>query len=156
MELIPLREGLPRWFDQPWVRNRLLSYFGVEAPFSRGKSLQILDFTCRDGSEASVAAPICYESFLPWLPHYRNSERADAIVHLVYDGHFADHPQCVARQEWACRYRAIETRKWNLVCTTWAGSALVNPAGEVVAHLDSSPGVLRTDRLESLGYTVSE
>jgi apolipoprotein N-acyltransferase len=150
LALVPLKEGLPGWLDQPWIRNHLLPFFGFDAFLSPGTGSQPLDFIRRDGGHVSVAAPICYESYLPWLPHYRCCERADAIIHLTYDGDFANQADYAAREIWACQYRAIETRKWNLVCTSWSGSAIVDPVGRVVARLGSIPGVLRTDRMDGV------
>ena len=71
----------------------------------------MLSFRDREQQERVIAVSICYESFLPWLPQYRNSQAAEAIIHLVYDGDFVDHPGVLQRQILACRYHAIETRK---------------------------------------------
>lgn len=150
LALVPLKEGLPEWLEQPWVRNHVLPFFGFSAFLSPGDHLQLLALTRRDGRKASVIVPICYESFLPWLPHYHESGQADAIIHLTYDGDFADRPEYATLEIWACQYRAIETRKWNLVCATWAGSAIIDPAGRVVARLGSCPGVLRTNTIEGV------
>jgi apolipoprotein N-acyltransferase len=45
----------------------------------------------------------------------------------------------------ACQYRAIETRKWNFVCSTWTGSAIIDPSGKIVAQLPGKAGVLRSN-----------
>jgi apolipoprotein N-acyltransferase len=148
LALVPLKEGLPAWLDQPWIRAHVLPLFGFDAFLSPGTHLQPLRFTPREGGTISVSAAICYESFLPWLPQYGYSGHCDAIVHLTYDADFASRPEYATREIWACQYRAIETRKWNLICTTWRGSAIIDPAGRLVAQLDSNPGVLRTDRID--------
>jgi|GEM_PF-6578568 len=80
----------------------------------------------------------------PWLPQSGDSQAAEAIVHLVYDGQFAENRGVMQRQIRAAQYRAIETRKWDLVCSTWSGSAIIDPAGAVVAQLPATSGVLRT------------
>jgi apolipoprotein N-acyltransferase len=148
LALVPFREQLPSLFDGPWTRNYLLPFFGFEgARWSPGEKLRLMTFRLSNGQLASVVAPICYESYLPWLPHYRETA-ADAIVHLTYDGDFAECPEYAMREIWACQYRAIETRKWTLLCTTWAGSAVIDPTGRVRGQLDAAPGVLRTDRID--------
>ena len=68
-----------------------------------------------------------------------------AIVHLVYDGYTVEHPGMIQRQVRACQYRAIETRKWNLVCSTWSGTAIIDPSGRIVRQLPARAGVLRSD-----------
>jgi apolipoprotein N-acyltransferase len=144
MALLPVREWLPVWLDQPFVRDRLLPMMGFNPVLSPGSEVRLLRFVQTTGQIKSVVVAICYESHLPWLPHYQKSREADAIIHLAYDGDFAASTDYENRQIWACQYRAIETRKWNLLCTYWSGSALINPKGLVVARLGSVPGTLRT------------
>jgi apolipoprotein N-acyltransferase len=152
--LMPFREQLPSWLDHPWVRNEIMPFFGFEPFLTSGTRLRMLEFKRQEGGKAVVVAPICYESYLPWLPHYRGCDSADAIVHLTYDGDFADRPEYAARQTLACQYRAIETRKWTLLCTTWRGSAVIDPCGRVLARLDGAPGVLRTDRIQGTNLRI--
>ncbi len=147
LALVPFKECVPQWCDESFVRDHIEPFFGLSASLWPGNELQLLPWNRRDGGMVSVAAPICYESYLPWLPQYRNSELADAIIHLTYDGDFSNYPECATREIWACQYRAIETRKWNLVCTSWAGSAIIDPRGEVLARLGSRPGALRTEKM---------
>jgi apolipoprotein N-acyltransferase len=153
---IPWKESLPEWLDFGWFRSDVLDRFGLEAPFCRGEHLTILGFKDRLGRKFKVVAPICYESFLPWLPYYRRDAHVDAVVHLCYDGFFAGYPECAALQQWACQYRAIETRKWNLLCTTWSGSAVIDPAGHIRTRLPGVPGVLRTDRIDAMNSQISD
>ncbi|NQT15986.1 MAG: hypothetical protein HQ582_24740 [Planctomycetes bacterium] len=144
--LVPFKEGLPPWLDQAWIRSRVLPFFQLEADLSASDRFRLLSFRDHDDEERTIAVSICYESFLFWLPQYRKTDSIDAVVHLVYDGVWADHPEVIQRQILACRFRAIETRRWNLVCSTWAGSAIIDPRGEVVARLPARAGVLRSDR----------
>ena len=103
--------------------------------------------TDSQGIEHRLAVAICYESWLPWLPQYHAREPVDAICHLIYDGDFADYPVYTERMLAAIRLRAIETRTWQLVCSCWAGSAIIDPRGRIVKELPREPGILRTDRL---------
>ena len=141
---MPFKEGLPGWLNQEWIREWVLPALRLNASFTPGNQFRRLSFRDRQHQEQVIAVSICYESFLPWLPQYRQSRPAQAIIHLVYDGASADHPGLLQRQILACRYRAIETRKWNLVCSTWSGSAVIDPTGKVVAQLPATSGVLRS------------
>lgn len=145
--LVPLKEGLPRWLETRWIRLNVLPLFKVQAPLTRGDDFRLLEFETCGGTPIRIAASICYESYLPWLPQFRQSHDADAIVHMTYDGHFAHHDGYPLIQQWVCQYRAIETRKWNLLCASFAGSAIIDPAGRIVARLGSEPGTLCTTRL---------
>ena len=143
--LVPFKEGLPGWLNQEWIREWVLPALRLNASFTPGNQFRRLSFRDRQHQEQVIAVSICYESFLPWLPQYRQSRPAQAIIHLVYDGASADHPGLLQRQILACRYRAIETRKWNLVCSTWSGSTIIDPTGKLVAQLPATAGVLRTN-----------
>lgn len=142
--LVPFKEGLPGWLDQGWIRGRILPALQLNASFTPGSEFRVLSFRDHDQQKRVIAVSICYESFLPWLPQYRGSRAAEAIIHLVYDGDSVEHPGLLQRQILACRYRAIETRTWNLVCSTWSGSAIIDPTGKVIAQLPATSGVLRT------------
>ena len=147
--LVPFKEGLPGWLNQEWIRGRILPALQLHAPFTPGSQFRLLSFLDRHQQQRTIAVCVCYESFLPWLPQYRKTAPVDAIVHLVYDGDSIDHPELLQRQILACRYRAIETRTWNLVCSTWSGSAIIDPAGRVICQLPATAGVLRSDDLGS-------
>ncbi len=145
LALVPLTEGLPDLLDTSWFRRNVLPSFQLKAPLQRGRDFRMLRFSTRQGRDANITVSICYESHLPWLPQFRQENHADAVVHLLYDGDFSDHPEWAERQLLACRYRAIESRTWNLVCSTWAGSAIIEPTGEIVRQLPARAGILRSD-----------
>ncbi len=154
LQLVPLLEGLPRPLDHVAIRRRVLPLIGLKAPLSPGREYRPLAFRDRAGNRHSIAVAVCYESFFPWLPQYHDQE-VDAIVHLVYDGDTAAHPSVIERHVRACQYRAIETRKWNLVCSTWTGSAIIDPSGKIVAQLPTKAGVLASGVVpgsENAGY----
>jgi len=151
LDLVPFKEGLPGVLKQDWIRDRVLPALQLNQPLTPGRNFEQLHFHDRDGKERSIAVSVCYESLLPWLPQYRRCATADAIVHMVYDGNTAEHPSMMQRHIRACQYRAIETRKWNLVCSTWAGSVIIDPSGTIVAQLPATPGVLRSDAVRSKG-----
>lgn len=151
LELVPLSEGLPGLLDNRWVRRRVLPALGLKPPLTPGRKFVLLSFRDQQDKKRSIAVSICYESFLPWLLQYRDSANADAIVHLVYDGSTVAYPSVIQRQILACQYRAIETRKWNLVCSTWTGSAIIDPSGKIVSQLPAIAGTLRSDTIDRKG-----
>ncbi len=149
IQLVPLREGLPNWLRFDFVRNTILPYFQLTAPFSSGRNFHLLSFSDQQGTLHTIAAAVCYESWHPWLPQFRKDERVEAIVYVMYDGDFADYPELFQRQLLSVRMRAIETRTWNLVCSSWRGTAIIDPRGRIVKQLPAIAGVLRSDHLES-------
>ncbi len=145
LALVPLKEGLPDFLETSWVRRNVLPYYELTAPIKQGQEFHLLPFSTQDGQTMQVAASVCYESHLPWLPQFDPAHEADAVVHLLYDGDFSNHPEWTERQSLACRYRAIESRTWNYVCSTWSGSAIIDPTGRIVRQLPARSGVLRSD-----------
>ncbi|HAC92287.1 MAG TPA: hypothetical protein DCF63_16910 [Planctomycetaceae bacterium] len=147
--LMPVRETsitclswLPRLQD--WIHSQL----GARSFYDPGRNFHPLTFEDRSGKKRRIAVAICYESWLPWLPQYHCNEPLDAICHLAYDGDFKDHPEYTQRMLLTIRLRAIETRTWQLVCSHFAGTAVIDPRGRIVKQLPPGPGVLRTDRME--------
>lgn len=147
LDLVPLKEGVPAFFDNDWIRRHIFPKLHLNPTLTYGRNYAPLAFRDMKGNEHSIAVSVCYESLLPWLPQYRDSESVDAIVHIVYDGNSAEHPGMIQRQIRACQLRAIETRTWNLVCSTWAGTSIIDPTGKIVRQLPSVASVLSTDTL---------
>jgi apolipoprotein N-acyltransferase len=145
--IVPLREGFPYWFDWQWLKDMVESRSRFSPNIVEGRGFQTFRFTDSHGMLRTVAVAICYESWLPWLPQYHCEEPLDAICHLAYDGDFKDHPEYTQRMLLTIRLRAIETRTWQLVCSHYAGTAVIDPRGRIVKQLPPGPGVLRTDQL---------
>ncbi len=143
--LVPLKEYEPDFIQLPWIRRWLPQSLQLTSPFTPGGRFQTLPFVDLSGQRRAIAVCVCYESYFPWLPQYNTDSSVDAIVHILYDGNSVDHPQLLQHQIDACRFRAIETRKWNLVCSTWTGTAIIDPTGKIVKQLPPVAGVLRTD-----------
>lgn len=144
--LVPVMETMPSWLGSDWARNWLFGRrtFVQLTPGDQYRELTLVD---SKGGQHRLAVSICYESWLPWLPQYNTQSPVDAICHLIYDGDFADHPQYTKTMLTTIRLRAIETRTWQLVCSCWAGTAIIDPRGRIVAQLPPEQGVLRSDRL---------
>lgn len=132
-----------------WCGGGLIAAHTSVAPLSFSVMLVQPPLVFHDlrGNQHGIAVSVCYESFLPWLPQYRRSANEDAIIHLVYDGKTAEYPGMIQRHIRMCQFRAIETRKWNLVCSTWAGTSIIDPTGRIIRQLPPVAGVLRTDAL---------
>ncbi|MBX3420925.1 MAG: hypothetical protein KF752_05135 [Pirellulaceae bacterium] len=148
ISLMPIRETVPNWFNWfPQIRKWILSEENLASRYQPGRNFHPLTFQDRNGVTRKIAVAICYESWLPWLPQYHCQEPLDAICHLAYDGDFKDHPEYTQRMLLTIRLRAIETRTWQLVCTHFSGTAVIDPRGRIVKQLPPGPGVLRTDEL---------
>ena len=141
--LVPFMEGLPGWLDTPFVRNRLLPATGMQAPLTCGHTVAPHAFRDRTGRKRTIVISVCYELHCPFSEHFSDKFRAEAIIHLVNDGLFRDCPEFTERQILACRSRAVETRSWNLLCSTLAGTVAVDPGGRIHQVLPSGAGILK-------------
>ena len=125
--------------------DKRLLVVGAEARFTPGGDYRPLEFADRRGRAVRIGVAICYEMHFPGLPQYRAAHRPDAVVHLNNESWYRDYPGMHAHGTWACQYRAIETRTWQLVCATWSRTAAIDPRGRVRALLGARPGVLRVE-----------
>jgi apolipoprotein N-acyltransferase len=115
----------------------------AEQDFTPGGDYRCLSFVTKDGRTVRLGVSICYEMHFPWLPQYQARNRPDVIVHLNNESWYKEYPGQHGHGTWACRYRAIETRTWQLVCATWTRSAVIDPRGNLREILPAKPGVLR-------------
>jgi apolipoprotein N-acyltransferase len=150
--LVPIAEGVPEWWPDGWLRVNFLSLLGVTGTCLPGRDFHLLEFQARNGRRIRLAISICYEMHFPWLPQFRQGEKADAVVHLTNETWCKDYPSYWQFETWACQYRAIETRTWQLVSTTIGNSAVIDPRGAIRDSLAGKAGVLRTQSLFE-GYT---
>lgn len=143
--LVPLWEGLPAWARDVKVGTRVLNALKLSPKYSEGEYLGPLHLANRQGMRISLGVAICYESFFPWLEQFHSSESSDLIIHLVDDANTSAFESVMARHIAAVRLRAIETRKWNLICSMWSGSAIIDPRGQVVELLGRQSSTLLFD-----------
>jgi apolipoprotein N-acyltransferase len=141
--LVPFTETLPPLFKNSWFREQVLPTFGLNAPYEPGDGYRLLTFTTKSGRTVRLAVSVCYEMYFPWLPQYRRADEADAVVHLTNEGWAAGHSGLAQLENWVCQYRAIETRRWQLLCTTMGNSAVVDSRGHIRASLRGEPGTVR-------------
>jgi apolipoprotein N-acyltransferase len=123
--------------------NKRMLVIGAEQDFTPGGDYGCLSLVTKDGRTVRLGVSICYEMHFPWLPQYSARHRPDVIVHLNNESWYKDYPGQHGHGTWACQYRAIETRTWQIVCATWTRSAVIDPRGSVRAILPARPGVLR-------------
>ena len=154
LALCPLREGLPSWLDFPGVRRFLTSAFQVDEFFCPGREYGRLKLKDRSGRVIPVGVSICDEMFFPQLPQYWESNRAEVIFHLTNNAWSSGYRDFDSYQLWSCPYRAIETRSWQVISSTFSGSAVIDPLGRILVNLPSKPGTLiigaRSHRPQSL------
>jgi apolipoprotein N-acyltransferase len=146
-KLVPVVETLPSFLRNDWVQTNVAGWIGAADPFDSGTDFHLLYFKARTGQRITLAASICYEMYFPWLPQFQSQNRADAIVHLTNESWCRGYPSYWQFETWACQYRAIETRSWQLVCTTMGNSAVIDPRGTIRASLEGKAGVIRTASL---------
>jgi apolipoprotein N-acyltransferase len=150
--LVPIAEAAPEWMPEGWVRANFLRLLGVTGSCLPGRDFHLLEFRAKNGRRIRLALSICYEMHFPWLPQFRQGEKADAIVHLTNETWCKDYPSYWQFETWSCQYRAIETRTWQLVSTTMGNSAVIDPRGTIRESLAGRAGVIRTQPLFD-GYT---
>jgi apolipoprotein N-acyltransferase len=144
LALVPLHERLPFPLDAPWCRKHIRPLFGLYESYRPGDRFRLVEFDTADGRPVRLAVAICYEMYFPWLPQFRPDSGADAVVHLASESWADGDPNLCQFETWTCQYRAIESRHWQLVCTTEGNSAIIDPSGAVRKLLVSEPGYLST------------
>jgi len=141
--LVPLREQLPVLLRFEWVRGAIHQWFGMNGLLSAGTEFHHFEIESRKGNTIKILPVVCYESWHPWLPQFSNTN--SPRVYLLYDGDFYSRPELVERQIQGISLRSIETKSWGLVCSTWAGTCIIDPNGKIVRKAPTCEFVLRTD-----------
>lgn len=126
--LLPFSEYLPLAEQLPWLRE--LS--PASGAFTPGRHPGPVRVTNRN-----VAVVICYEDVLAAQVRRSSDGRAELLVNLTNDAWFGSSGEPEVHLALA-RFRAIEQRKYLVRATNSGVSALVDPAGRVVAALPSS------------------
>jgi apolipoprotein N-acyltransferase len=126
--LFPLTERVPAWIDGAWLRARL-PWLGSWHP---GSGAPVQTLTLRGGRRVVVAPLICYDAVAPAVAARAVRDGAELLVTLSNDSWLAD--GAGARLHFLVSiFRSIETRRPQLRATTTGISAVVTPAGDVVA-----------------------
>jgi apolipoprotein N-acyltransferase len=145
-KLVPYFERWPSWLVDPWLRRIIREELGTAPVYEPGQPFRVLRFSTKDGRIVHVGVSICFEMYFPWLPQYEKAHGVDAIIHLTNESIFGAYPDQTEHSTWACQYRAIETRTWQLVCANWSRSAVIDTNGKVRLLLSSEAGYLRVER----------
>jgi apolipoprotein N-acyltransferase len=127
--LFPLTEEVPGWIDGPRLRA-WLPWLGSWHP---GTGAAVVDFTIPGKGRIRVAPLICYDAVHPEHVARAVRDGAEIIMTLSNDSWLAD--GAGARLHFVVSvFRSIETRRPQVRATTTGISAVVTPAGDVVAH----------------------
>jgi len=116
---------------------------GAESMYTRGGPYRCLRLLTSGGRTVRIGVSICYEMHFPWLPQYSAANCPDLMVHLNNESMYRAYRGQPVHGTWACQFRAIETRTWQLVCASWTRSAVIDPRGCVREILQARPGVIR-------------
>ena len=126
--LFPLTERVPAWVDGPRLRA-WLPWLGSWHP---GTGAAVMDLRLPGGRRIRTAPLICYDAVYPWNAARAVLGGAELLVTLSNDSWLADGDG--ARLHFLVSiFRSIETRRPQVRATTTGISAVVTPAGDVVA-----------------------
>jgi len=125
--LFPLTERVPAWLDRPAVRARL-PWLGSWRP---GTGAAVVPLRLPGGRRVRVAPLICYDAVDPRRAAAAVRDGAELIVTLSNDSWLGT---AGARLHLAVSgFRSIETRRPQVRATPTGVSAVVTPAGDVIA-----------------------
>jgi len=126
--LFPLTERVPAWIDGPRLRG-WLPWLGS---WHAGTGAPVRTLVLRGGRRIVVAPLVCYDAVAPAVAARAVRDGAEILVTLSNDSWLAD--GAGARLHFLVAvFRSIETRRPQLRATTTGISAVVTPAGDVVA-----------------------
>jgi apolipoprotein N-acyltransferase len=126
--LFPLTERVPAWIDGPRLRA-WLPWLGSWHP---GAGAHVLTLHVPGDRRILVAPLICYDAVAPGVAARAVRDGAELLMTLSNDSWLADGDG--ARLHFLVSiFRSIETRRPQVRATTTGISAVVNPAGDVVA-----------------------
>lgn len=127
--LFPFSEAVPGWLDGPLLR-RWLPWAGRWIP---GDGARVLPLRLADGREIPVLPLICRDAVDPALAIAGARLGAQAILTLSNDGWFTGHPPGARLHLAVATFRSIETRLPQFRVTNDGLSAVIDPAGRVLA-----------------------
>lgn len=128
--LFPLTEYVPPVLDGPALRAAL-PWAGGWRP---GDGARVFPLRSADGREVPVVPLICRDDVDPRLAVDGARLGAQLIVGLSNDAWFTDHPQGARLHLAVAAFRSIETRLPQVRATTNGMSAVIDPAGAIVAQ----------------------
>lgn len=127
--LFPFTERVPSWLDGPRLRA-WLPWLGSWEP---GVGAAVTTLTLRGGRKLRIAPLICYDALEPRLAERGVRQGAEVIVTLSNDSWLANGAGARLHAVVAA-FRSIETRRPQVRATTTGISAVITPAGDVVAE----------------------
>lgn len=128
--LFPLTERVPAWLDS----DRLRAWLPWLGTWRAGAGSGVLDATLPGGRRVRLAPLVCYDAVDPGLALEAVRAGAEVIVTLSNDSWFAagGGPRLHLV---VSAFRSLETRRPQVRATNTGISALITPAGEIVATL---------------------
>ncbi|KQX02130.1 apolipoprotein acyltransferase [Massilia sp. Root418] len=127
--LFPFTEHLPAWLDGPALR-RLLPWTGGWLP---GSGARVFPLRLADGREVPVLPLICLDDVDSGLAIGGARLGAQAILTMSNDSWFSANRQGAQLHQAVATFRSIETRLPQYRVTTNGYSAVIDPAGSVLA-----------------------
>lgn len=134
-KLLPLIEYVPAWMKPAGISDWLRC--GSLEP---GLSNVPLRLRTHDDRPVVVAVAICYEKYFASLPQFQRDY--DAIIHLTENSWCRGNPLIPQIELWTCQFRAIETRTWQVLVSSWQDSGVIDPRGGVRQSVGSRAGWL--------------
>ncbi len=125
----PLTEHVPSWLDGPMIR-RLLPWTGGWQP---GTGARVFPLRSADGRELIVLPLICLDGVRPSMAIEGRRLGAQAILSLSNDSWFSSAPLGARLHLAVAAFRSIETRMPQLRVTSNGLSAIIDPAGALIA-----------------------
>ena len=93
------------------------------------------DITLLGGNTLALGTVICYEAIFPGITRKYSRAGATLIVNITNDSWYGD--TAMPRQHLLqAAMRAVESRRWLLRCASTGISAVVDPAGRIVARAE--------------------
>lgn len=127
--LFPFTEYVPAWLDGPGLR-RLLPWTGNWRP---GSGARVFPLRLADGREVPVLPLICLDDVDTGLAINGARLGAQVILTMSNDSWFSANRQGAQLHQAVAAFRSIETRLPQFRVTTNGYSAVIDPAGSVLA-----------------------
>lgn len=142
---VPFGEFIPGAEAIPAVKDWLLSLtpYDYDYTLGKGSGYTIFEVENGDGQAVRVAAPICFEDVVSYVPREmvygpNGSKRVDLLVNLSNDGWFIGSSELVQHRQIA-RFRCVENRVPMARSVNRGASGFIDSNGRLIGGLDGMP-----------------
>lgn len=133
MHLVPFAEVIPGARHE-WVRKLLDAVVGFSSGWTPGTEPTLFTVPLKDGGEAAVSTPICFEDAFPMVCRALFQAGSEVFVNITNDSWSMT--DSAEYQHFAiASFRAIEFRTTLIRSTNSGYSAVVDPKGRVIADM---------------------